>query len=405
MLKNGIMLKLKTKNITKKVFIVAGARPNFVKIAPLWFEIKKYKQFKPFIVHTGQHHDFLMSQIFFQDFKLSEPDFYLQSGSGTHAEQTSKVMIGFEKLLFKENPDIVILVGDVNSTLACALTSAKFRCLKSTGLQRNPLIVHIEAGLRSFDMNMPEEINRIFIDRISDLLFTPSIDANENLLKEGILKEKIFMTGNIMIDSLIANKALAMKSKILSKIGLMNLTGVCKEYAVLTLHRPSNVDNKKNLTEIIMALKKISHNIPIIYPVHPRAIKNLDIFGLLPPYFIHWDGNTINKNGLYITNPLGYIDFLSLETNAKFILTDSGGVQEESTVLGVPCFTLRDNTERPVTVTQGTNTIIGTNRKHILESAHTIMGGENFKKGRIPELWDGKTAERIVKVLIKKMSK
>jgi UDP-N-acetylglucosamine 2-epimerase (non-hydrolysing) len=373
----------------KKIFLVGGARPNFMKIAPLWEEFKKYKHFDVSIIHTGQHYDFKMSQVFFQDLKLPKPNIYLGVGSGTHAEQTANTMIGFEKLLYKEPPDIVIVVGDVNSTLACAISTIKFRC--SSNSPTRPLIAHIEAGLRSFDRTMPEEINRILTDTISDLLFTTSLDATENLKKEGISENKIHFTGNIMIDNLLTYKKLAKSSKISGKFGL-------KKYAILTLHRPNNVDDRNNFTKIIKTLKEITQTIPIIYPAHPRAKKNIDKFGLSACFNRLTGSKTKKNNGLYIIDPLGYMDFLSLELNAKFILTDSGGIQEESTVLGVPCLTLRDNTERPITVTQGTNTIVGTKKESILKAVYKIMNGKT-KKGEIPELWDGKTAQRIVKIL------
>ncbi|MDD2890064.1 MAG: UDP-N-acetylglucosamine 2-epimerase (non-hydrolyzing) [bacterium] len=375
----------------KKIFLVGGARPNFMKIAPLWKEFKKYKHLDVSIVHTGQHYDFEMSQAFFQDLKLPNPNFYLGIGPGTHAEQTANIMIKFEKLLYTETPDIVIIVGDVNSTIACALATIKFRC--SVNSTNRPLIVHIESGLRSFDRTIPEEINRVLTDTISDLLFTPSLDANENLKEEGTLESKIYFTGNIMIDSLLAYKKLAKKSKILEKLGL-------KKYALLTLHRPNNVDDKKILIEIINTLKEISKTIPIVFPAHPRTKKRLTEFGLLPdaPITLSSNNPSAITNNFLIIDPVRYIDFLSLESNAKFILTDSGGIQEESTVLGIPCLTLRDNTERPITVTQGTNIIVGTKRESILKAVYKIMTIKT-KKRKIPELWDGKTAQRIVKIL------
>lgn len=374
-----------------KVFLVCGARPNFMKIAPVWREMQKYYEyFEPLIIHTGQHYDYELSKIFFEDFNLPEPDVYLGIGSGTHAEQTGKVMIEFENLLFKARPDLVIVVGDVNSTLACALATVKFRCTINSNY---PLIAHVEAGLRSFDRTMPEEINRMLTDAISDLLFTPSPDADENLKKEGIAEDKIYLVGDIMVDSLITNKEKAKKSNILEELGL-------KEYAVLTLHRPSNVDNKEDLIKIISALKEVAQRIPIIYPAHPRAKKNIDKFGL-SDYFIYWDGHPIKRNDLYIFEPLGYLDFICLEMNAKFVLTDSGGIQEETAVLGVPCLTLRNTTERPITLQHGTNTLVYNDKDKIVQTAYEILDGKK-KRYKIYKLWDGKTAERIIKILIEK---
>lgn len=374
-----------------KVFLVGGARPNFMKIAPLWREMEKHTNyFHAFIVHTGQHYDYELSKIFFKDLELPEPDMYLGVGSGSHAEQTGKIMIEFEELLFKEKPDLVVVVGDVNSTIACALATIKFRCSIHS---MNPLIAHIEAGLRSFDRSMPEEINRVLTDAISDMLFTPSPDADENLKKEGIPGEKIYLVGDIMVDSLIANKEKAKSSDILERLGL-------KEYAVLTLHRPSNVDDKKSLIEIISALKEISQRIPVIYPAHPRSKKSIKKFGL-SDYFIEWDSRPIKENGLYILEPLGYLDFLKLEMNSKFVLTDSGGIQEETTVLGIPCLTLRKNTERPITITHGTNIIVGNNRNNILKESKKIISGKT-KEGKVLRYWDGRTAKRIIEILCKK---
>lgn len=372
-----------------KVFLVAGARPNFMKIAPLWREMEIYdKVFAPFIIHTGQHYDYELSKAFFEDLRLPEPDIYLGVSSGTHAEQTGKIMIEFEKLLFKNTPDLVVVVGDVNSTIACALATVKFRC--SINSINCPLIVHVEAGLRSFDRTMPEEVNRVLTDAISDLLFTPSPDANENLRKEGIQEEKIYLVGDIMVDSLMANKEKAMNSDILKRLGL-------EVYGVLTLHRPSNVDCRDSLVKIITALKKISERIPIIYPAHPRAKKNIENFNLKDS-FISWNRHPISKNGLYMIEPLGYLDFLSLEMSAKLVLTDSGGVQKETTILGIPCLTLRNTTEWSITITEGTNTLVWNNPGIIVKEAFSILDGKK-KQRRVYELWDGKTAERIVKIL------
>lgn len=358
------------------------------------------------LVHTGQHYDYEMSRIFFEDLDLPEPDIYLGVGSGTHAEQTGKVMIEFEKVLFKEKADLVIVVGDVNSTLAAALAAVKLHIP----------VAHVEAGLRSFDREMPEEINRVLTDAISDYLFTPSPDADENLIKEGIPGEKIYLVGDVMVDSLLYNKEKAKKSKILTKLGLIenshltsHLSPVTSHlshltpYALLTLHRPSNVDFKDSLTEIVSALVEISKHIPIIFPAHPRTVKNLKKFNLLQffkPVNIN-QREEINQS-IYLIEPLGYLDFLNLEMHAKFVMTDSGGIQEETTVLNVPCLTLRNTTERPITLTQGTNTLVWNKKDKIVKEAMKILenGG---RKGNCPKLWDGKAAERIVEILTQKL--
>jgi len=362
-----------------KIALVCGARPNFMKIAPLLQAINKFNEghgrsFAPILVHTGQHYDYEMSKIFFDDLELPEPDIYLGIGSGTHAEQTGKVMIEFEKVLFREKPDIVLVVGDVNSTLAGALAAVKLHI---------PL-AHVEAGLRSYDRSMPEEINRLLTDAISDYLFTPSPDADENLRKEGIAEEKIFLVGDVMVDSLLHNKDKANHSQILHQLNLIN-----KSYALLTLHRPSNVDEKESLLRIIKALCEISQKVPIVFPAHPRTKKNIGKFGF---------SRFFDDELILLIEPLGYLDFLNLETNAKFVMTDSGGIQEETTVLDVPCLTLRDTTERPVTISQGTNTLVRNDTQTIVEEALKILEGKG-KKGNRPDLWDGKTAERVVEIL------
>ena len=375
-----------------KAFLVSGARPNFMKIAPLWKEMKRYVDyFNPLIIHTGQHYDYTLSDVFFKDLELPSPNMYLGIGSGTHSEQTGKIMIEFEKLLFKDTPDLVIVVGDVNSTIACALATIKYRCTINS--LDYPLIAHIEAGLRSFDRTMPEEVNRVLTDAISDMLFTPSPDADENLLKEGISEEKIYLVGDIMVDSLLANKAKAQKSDILKRLGL-------KEYAVLTLHRPSNVDAKDNLLKLLTPLKEVAQKIPIVYPAHPRTQKKIIEFGL-SDYFIRWKGKPISQNGLYLFEPLGYLDFLLLEMGAKFVLTDSGGIQEETTVLDIPCLTLRNTTERPITVTLGTNILVWNDSNRIIEEVDKILNGK-CKRYQGYKLWDGKTAQRIVKIMLER---
>ena len=374
-----------------KIISVVGARPNFMKIAPLIRAIQKHNEevattgsrhIDHLLVHTGQHYDYEMSQVFFQDLEIPVPDFHLDVGSGTHAEQTGKVMIEFEKLLFQEKPDLVVVVGDVNSTIAAALAAVKLHIP----------VAHIEAGLRSFDRAMPEEINRLLTDVISDYLFTPSPDANENLLREGIPKEKIFLVGDVMVDSLLHNRARAEKSDILQRLGMVgDGKSSAAPYALLTLHRPSNVDSRDSLVKIVEALEEVSRRITILFPSHPRTLKKLKEFDLL-------ESPLFTGGAVKIIAPAGYIDFLHLEMNASFVMTDSGGIQEETTVLDVPCLTLRDTTERPVTLTQGTKTLVWNDPGRIIEEASKILDGK-AKRGSCPELWDGRTAERIVEIL------
>jgi UDP-N-acetylglucosamine 2-epimerase (non-hydrolysing) len=359
-----------------RLILLAGARPNFMKVAPIIRTIDKHNKasssqlIELILVHTGQHYDYEMSQVFFQDLDLPQPDLHLGIGSGTHAEQTGKVMIEFEKVLFKENPDLVIVVGDVNSTLAAALAAAKLHIP----------VAHVEAGIRSYDRSMPEEINRLLTDHISDYLFSTSKYDDENLYKEGISADKIFCVGNIMVDSLLFNKKLAEKSDILSQLNLSR-----QGYALLTLHRPANVDDKQNFTRIVTALEQIAQRIHIVFPVHPRTRKNIVSFGL-GEFFWHDD--------LRLIEPLGYLDFINLEMNSRFIITDSGGVQVETTALGIPCLTLLDSPVWPITHSQGTNILIDDTRK-LAPEANKILD-DKFKQGKCPELWDGKTAERIV---------
>ncbi len=359
-----------------KIFLVVGARPNFMKMAPLYLELTKEKGIKTLIMHTGQHYDYQMSQAFFEELDLPKPHYYLGVGSGTHAGQTGKIMIESEKVLLKEKPDLVVVFGDVNSTLACSITAKKLFIP----------VAHVEAGLRSFDMTMPEEINRKVTDGISDLLFTPSKDGNENLMKEGINHNKIHLVGNIMIDSLITILKKIDKfyeDKILQKFDLQR--GNC---VLITLHRPSNVDSKDNLEKILNSLNNLSQKIPVIFPMHPRTRKNIDKYGI----------NLTFNERFNISEPLKYKEFIVLEKYAKFVLTDSGGIQEETTYLNLPCLTLRPNTERPITVTEGTNELV--NMRNIEEKVGLILSG-SWKQGKTPELWDGKVAERIVKEILR----
>jgi UDP-N-acetylglucosamine 2-epimerase (non-hydrolysing) len=383
-----------------KIINVVGARPNFMKIAPIIDAIKRHnrgtkknQRIKSILVHTGQHYDEKMSELFFIELGIPRPDLDLGVGSGTHAEQTAETMKRFEPILLKEKPDYILVVGDVNSTIACALTASKL------GVK----IIHVEAGLRSFDRDMPEEINRVLTDAISDLLFTSEKSALDHLVREGISKEKIFFVGNVMIDTLLKQEQKARKSDILSKLGLFD-SGTPKQkkkpapYAVLTLHRPSNVDNKRTLQNIIEAVSVISREAPVIFPIHPRTRKRIDDFGF-QKYFNFDTDNLMEKKGVFLTEPMGYLDFLHLMSNAKLVLTDSGGMQEETTVLGIPCVTLRENTERPVTVSKGTNKIVGTDKTRIIREGLYAMSN-NSKKCRIPELWDGKAAERIIEIIL-----
>ncbi len=363
-----------------KVFLVAGARPNFMKIAPIYEELRKYPdRFEPFIIHTGQHYDDEMSKVFFEDLKLPEPDIYLEIGSASHAVQTAKIMIEFEKAILKENPGLVVVVGDVNSTLACSLVSSKLLIP----------VAHVEAGLRSFDRTMPEEINRLVTDSLSDYFFTTCEDANDNLKKEGIPEKKMFFVGNTMVDTLLKFGANHKGTSTLSKLGVRE-----KEYALLTLHRPSNVDDKRIFTSIIDALEEIQERIKIIFPTHPRTKKQIKNLGM--------EDKFVSMQNIIFTEPLGYLDFMGLLTCSKFVLTDSGGIQEETTVLGIPCLTLRKNTERPITVTEGTNVLVGVDKERIVEESCRILDG-NGKLGRIPQLWDGKAAQRIIKILMERL--
>ena len=357
-----------------KILLVVGARPNFMKMAPLYFEMVKAKRLTPVIVHTGQHYDYAMSQAFFEDLELPEPHHFLGTGSGSHAEQTARIMVEFEKVVLAEKPDLVVVFGDVNSTAACSLTAKKLLVP----------VAHVEAGLRSFDETMPEEINRRVTDAISDLLFTPSPDGDENLIHEGVPPHKIHQVGNIMIDSLIS---------ILTKINqdhqdrIVRQFGVEKQrYVLVTLHRPSNVDERDGLEQILKYLSRLSAEVPVVFPIHPRTRKNIEALGI----------DTSFRDSLRIVEPVRYREFITLERNARFILTDSGGIQEETTYLGLPCLTLRPNTERPITIAEGTNELV--DMTNIEERSAQILSGQ-WKRGKVPSLWDGRTAERITRVV------
>lgn len=366
-----------------KLLLVVGARPNFMKIAPLISAINKHnkdkrktKKIDHLLVHTGQHYDVEMSEAFFQDLNIPKPDFNLEVGSGSHAVQTAEVMVRFEKVCIQEKPDWVIVVGDVNSTMACTIVGSKM------GIK----VAHVEAGLRSYDRTMPEEINRLVTDALADLLLTPSKDADKNLLREGIDKDKIRFVGNIMIDTLLTNVQKARQLKSYQSFGVNE-----KEYIFVTLHRPSNVDTKASLSIIMKHLVGLSKKMSVIFPMHPRTRKNLVEFGVAD--------KTAKANGLMICDPIGYNDTIGLVDKCRFVLTDSGGLQEETTALGIPCLTLRPNTERPVTITHGTNKLTS------LDTLEKDMAGilnSKQRKGCIPELWDGHTAERIVRILTEK---
>jgi UDP-N-acetylglucosamine 2-epimerase (non-hydrolysing) len=362
-----------------KVLNIVGARPNFMKIAPIVREMKRRGQeFLPLIVHTGQHYDEAMSDSFFRDLGIPAPDFHLNVGSASHAVQTAKIMMAFEPVVLQEKPDWVLVVGDVNSTIACALVCAKL------GVK----IAHVEAGLRSRDRAMPEEINRILTDAISDLLLTTSADADENLKAEGVPAEKIKFVGNVMIDSLFYNLEKAKSSNVCYDLSLQE-----KEYAVLTLHRPSNVDEKQTLTGLLNALCAVSEKLPVIFPVHPRTRANIEKFGF---------GERVTDSNICLIEPLGYLDFMRLYSGARLVLTDSGGLQEETTALGIPCLTLRENTERPVTIELGTNLLVGTDPEKIKAAAFSILEYSSPKEAKIPPLWDGHAAERICQAIIER---
>jgi len=362
----------------KKVILVAGARPNFMKVAPVLEEMKQYPdRFTPYLVHTGQHYDENMSRVFFQDLGLPEPDVYLGVGSASHAVQTARIMISFEKVISEHKADLIIVVGDVNSTLACALVGSKLHIP----------VAHIEAGLRSYDRNMPEEINRVLTDQISDHLFTTCEEAEDNLTREGIAKETIYLVGNTMIESLIKISDELDKSTILKRLSLLS-----GGYILLTLHRPSNVDGKEQLNGILQALHTIQKEIPVIFPAHPRTVKRIREFGL-EKYFS-------SNQQFTLMDPVNYIDFIRLQKDAALVLTDSGGIQEETTFFNVPCLTLRSNTERPITVQEGTNQLIGSDPETIVKKSFDILSG-NKKSGTIPRFWDDRVSERIVEVLLR----
>jgi len=358
-----------------KIFLIAGARPNFMKIAPIARVFDKKSQIQYKIIHTGQHYDKNMSDIFFEELGIRQPDYHLGAGGGTHAQQTAKIMTGFEEICENDKPDLVIVVGDVNSTLACSIVAKKMHIK----------VAHVEAGLRSFDLSMPEEINRMVTDSISDMFFVTEEQGMQNLLKEGKSRDQLHFVGHVMIDNLYYQLE-KLKEMDTSKFPTAQFKQTHSQYGVVTLHRPSNVDNKQILETIIETLSTISQTLPLIFPIHPRTRKNMEAFNIKP-------GTNIK-----LTDPLSYMEFLNLWKDAKLALTDSGGLQEETTALGIPCLTIRENTERPITVTQGTNELMGTSKEKILESFEKIMT-DNWKAGQKPKFWDGNAAQRIIKLI------
>ena len=362
-----------------RILNIVGARPNLVKIAPLMREMKRHAEIAPVLVHTGQHYDEKLSDIFFRQMGIPEPDVNLEVGSGSHAWQTAEILKRIEPVLLEQRPGLVLVVGDVNSTIAVSLAAAKI------GFP----VAHVEAGLRSFDRTMPEEINRLLTDALADYLFVTEDDAVENLLREGRPRERIYLVGNVMIDALRHFLPMAQESRIGSELALLDGSGHIP-FGVLTLHRPSNVDSPETLEKLLDAIGAVAEELPVIFPVHPRTQEKLKTAG------------SKQRPGLRMVPPVGYLDFLCLLSHARLVLTDSGGIQEETTALGVPCLTLRENTERPVTVSQGTNEVVGTDPARIIAAARAILAGR-AKASRIPPLWDGRAAERIVEVLLREI--
>jgi UDP-N-acetylglucosamine 2-epimerase (non-hydrolysing) len=383
------MMRLMANN-RLKIMSIVGARPNMMKVAPLLAELRRHDEIEPVLVHTGQHYDYSMSQVFFDQLGVPPPDYNLDVGSAPHYAQTAEIMRKFGDLVQNDRPDMVLVAGDVNSTIACALVAAK---------ERIP-VAHVEAGLRSFDRSMPEEINRILTDALSDLLFTTEESANQNLANEGVAPDKVFFVGNLMIDSLVRALKIARPSSLRAELGL-----TARPYVVLTLHRPSNVDNGEKLKRTLEAIAEIAQRIPVVFPAHPRTARNIESAGESAGLSAArvWKGGLLPVSGLWMMPPAPYLDFLDLVQHAVMVITDSGGVQEETTFLGVPCLTYRDNTERPVTVSMGTNQVVGCdphrlllNALEVLESTHQGKGGSTPVR---PPLWDGRTAPRIVRVL------
>ena len=365
---------MNNKDDKLNIALVVGARPNFVKAAPLYEILSKESDIQVSLIHTGQHFDAQMSAVFFDQLGMPKPDVYLDINQGSPIEQISKVMVALEKEFINMAPDLVLVFGDVNATLAASITANKL----------NLPLAHVEAGLRSFDLSMPEEHNRVITDHLADYLFTPSADANKNLAKEGIEESKIHLVGNIMVDSLLRFLPHAKSMQSSQKLKLP-----AQGYGLVTLHRPANVDDKKSMTGILEAIQKISEELPIVFPVHPRTRARMKELGLL---------EIISGSEIMLLEPLGYLEFMNLMINARIVLTDSGGIQEETTVLGVPCITIRENTERPITITQGSNILAGVEPQGIISAYQDAMGKAKAAPNQI-ELWDGKTAERITEII------
>ena len=349
-----------------KVFHIVGARPNFMKVAPVLAALKAYPRVTQTLVHTGQHYDANMSDVFFQQLGIPAPDVNLAVGSGSHAKQTAEIMTRFEPVVIESRPDLVLVYGDVNSTVATALVCAKL----------GTKVGHVEAGLRSFDRTMPEEINRLMTDQLADMLFTPSEDGDSNLQKEGIPSDKVFRVGNVMIDSLVRLLPLAQRQ---------NHTGLPERYALVTLHRPANVDDSSTLRSILQSLLEVNRDVAVVFPAHPRTRQRISEFGL-------------RADQLRVLDPLPYVDFLGMQSRAQVVITDSGGIQEETTYLGVPCLTLRENTERPITVSLGTNVLVGRDPRKLQSELALVLAGKH-KKGTIPPLWDGHAGDRIAAIV------
>ncbi|MEW6247762.1 MAG: UDP-N-acetylglucosamine 2-epimerase (non-hydrolyzing) [Nitrospirota bacterium] len=366
-----------------KILNVVGARPNFIKIAPLIREMRRHPQITPILVHTGQHYDADMAGQFFEDLEIPNPDFQLGVGAGSHAYQTAEVMKRLEPILERERPQVVVVVGDVNSTMAGALAAAKLQLS----------VAHVEAGLRSFDRSMPEEINRVVTDAVSDILFASEDSGVRNLMAEGVPPHKIFFVGNVMIDSLMLSHRRWIRSTIHDRLGLPK-----GRYGILTLHRPANVDDPDTLKGLLSAVGDIADLIPIVFPVHPRTRRHLETAGERSLFFRSQDEQAPER-GLFCVPPLGYLDFMALLASARFVLTDSGGIQEETTALGVPCMTLRHNTERPVTVSHGTNRLVGVSPDAIVKEAERILRSP-LSNACPPPLWDGRASRRIVDILL-----